>query len=218
MNDDSRRILDTCITMDQFGVDNAADFPGGTPGGDQFAVLSGIANSFQATAGSQMAAIGESAQQFEVKSTNRETMRGQMSAISLISRSMEYAFDGISNKFRMPRNRNDAELLAAARAFVTEAAAYKAEFISYGLSGTFITDLTAAADAFEASLAATASASASRVEATADIEDWVTQVMRARRILDGIVKIKYADDIGKLAAWLSASHIEKAPKKKPPTP
>ena len=34
------------------------------------------------------------------------------------------------------------------------------------------------------------------------------------RILDGIVRIKYVNDVGKLAAWLSASHIEKAPKSK----
>jgi hypothetical protein len=42
--------------------------------------------------------------------------------------------------------------------------------------------------------------------------------MVARRILDGVVKNKYANDVGKLAAWLSASHIEKAPKKSEPTP
>jgi hypothetical protein len=43
--------------------------------------------------------------------------------------------------------------------------------------------------------------------------------MVAQRILDGIVKNKYGNNIGKLAAWLSASHIEKAPKKQtPPTP
>ncbi len=38
--------------------------------------------------------------------------------------------------------------------------------------------------------------------------------MIAKRILDGIVRNKYAADPGKLAAWLSASHVESAPKKK----
>jgi hypothetical protein len=33
-------------------------------------------------------------------------------------------------------------------------------------------------------------------------------------VVGGIVKNKYANDPGKLAAWLSASHVEKAPKKK----
>ena len=35
---------------------------------------------------------------------------------------------------------------------------------------------------------------------------------------DGVVQNKYNNDPGKLAAWLSASHTEKAPKKKAPTP
>lgn len=38
--------------------------------------------------------------------------------------------------------------------------------------------------------------------------------MRARRILDGICRVKYENNRGKLAAWLKAAHIEKAPSKK----
>src|SRR5687767_11710828 len=104
---------------------------------------------------------------------------------------MEYAIDGISDLFKMPRNRNDADLLAGARAFATEAVAYQADFIAYGLPATFIADLTAAADDFEQSISDTAGAGLERTEATADIEDWVTQGMRFRSILNPIVKIKY---------------------------
>jgi hypothetical protein len=61
---------------------------------------------------------------------------------------------------------------------------------------------------------------AEHVEATADTAAKVREGMIIVRILDGIVKNKYANDPGKLAAWISASHVEKAPKKKelPPTP
>jgi len=39
------------------------------------------------------------------------------------------------------------------------------------------------------------------------------------RILGGTVRNKYANDPGKLAAWLSASQVERAPKKEEtPTP
>lgn len=31
---------------------------------------------------------------------------------------------------------------------------------------------------------------------------------------DGALRNKYTNDVGKLAAWVSASHVEKAPKKK----
>ena len=37
--------------------------------------------------------------------------------------------------------------------------------------------------------------------------------------IDDIVRNGYKNDVGKLAAWTSASHVEKAPKKKEtPTP
>jgi hypothetical protein len=57
------------------------------------------------------------------------------------------------------------------------------------------------------------------VSATAETASKLGQMNVAVRILDGIVKNRYANDPGKLAAWISASHVEKAPKKKePPTP
>jgi hypothetical protein len=60
---------------------------------------------------------------------------------------------------------------------------------------------------------------AEHVSATAETSSKLRQINVAVRILDGIVKNKYANNPGKLAAWLSASHVEKAPKKKePPTP
>lgn len=46
----------------------------------------------------------------------------------------------------------------------------------------------------------------------------VRRAIIAVRSLDVIVRNKYANNVGKLAAWLSASHVEKAPKKKEPTP
>lgn len=219
MNDNARTHLDTFISIDAFGDENAADFLPATIGGTNFALLKTIVNMFQGAGGDQMASIGEAAQQVEIKSTRRETMRAIMSKMALLARSMEYAIDGISDLFRMPRNRNDADLLAAARAFAAEAVSHEAQFIAYGMDATFIDDLKAAADNFDASLTSTAGAKTSKVEATAAVEDWVLQGMRARRILDGIVKIKYADNPAKLAAWESAKHIKKAPSApKPPAP
>ena len=51
------------------------------------------------------------------------------------------------------------------------------------------------------------------VEATAEIGESVQRGMVARRILDGVVRNVYKNDTGKTAAWTSASHIEKPPKK-----
>lgn len=110
------------------------------------------------------------------------------------------------------------DFLVEARAFHTESLVYDADFIAYGLPATFRADLSSLADAFEASFSNTASANAEHVAATADTSAKVREGMVIVRILDGIVKNKYANDPGKLAAWISASHVEKAPKKKEPTP
>lgn len=132
---------------------------------------------------------------------------------------MRYAFPGIEEQFAMPKNRTDADILAAARAFEANGNPIKADFAAYGLSGTWFDDMKTAANEFEATFGPAASAQADRAEATAEIQDWVVDGMRDRRVLDGIVKNVFANDPGKMAAWTQASHIERPPKKKtPPTP
>ncbi len=70
--------------------------------------------------------------------------------------------------------------------------------------------------AFEATFPTTAPATAEHVQATADDAAKVPQGMVIVRTLDGIVRNVYSADPGKLAAWISASHVEKAPKKQTP--
>ena len=117
MDDNERRRYEMLVRVRQFGTDNAGDFPGGTIGDTQFTVVGTSVDSVESEAGKQQAGFGEASQQFEVKGTARENLREQMSDIARTARSMEYQFDGISNKFRMPRNRNDADLLNKGRAF-----------------------------------------------------------------------------------------------------
>ena len=75
------------------------------------------------------------------------------------------------------------------------------------------------ANDFEASFSSAATATAEHVSATAETASKLRQMNVSVRILDGIVKNKYANNPGKLASWISASHVEKAPKKKEdPTP
>ena len=133
---------------------------------------------------------------------------------------MEYQFDGISDKFRFRRNSSDASLLAKGRAFHSESGPYEANFIDYDMPADFRTVLNTTCDAFEASFSSTASATAEHVAATAEVISNNRQGMIIVRTLDGVLKNKYANNPGKLAAWISASHVEKAPKTKPkpPTP
>ena len=118
----------------------------------------------------------------------------------------------------MPRSQSDQNLLAAANAFYIDSEKYEAEFQTYGLPATFRADLLAAITAFEDSMSPTGTAIDEQVAATAQIGGAVRRGMIARRILEGVVKNKYADNSQKLAAWTVASHLERAPKAKTTEP
>ena len=211
MNDSEARRLETFIRMRQFGVDNAADFPAGSIGATQFAVIDTVIGEVETLAGNQTAGRGQSMQNTVTKDTARENLREALYEISRTARSMAYQFDGIEAKFRLPRSQSDQNILATGRAFYEESETYEADFRSYGLDAGFRADLLADVEAFENSLDPTGTAIDERVAATAEIGAAIRRGMIARRILEGVVKNKYRNNIGKLAAWLSASHIEKAP-------
>ncbi len=216
MNDSDRRRYEMLVRVKQFGIDNAGDFSGIAT--TKFNLVGTLVDDTESQAAAQQSGFSEAAQQFEVKDTARENLRDLMSDTARTARSMEYEFDGIADKFRFQRNMNDADLLARARAFIIEAAPYNANFKDYGLSNDLVAELTPLADAFEASFSTTASATAEHVAATAETSSKIREGMVAVRVLDGIVQNKYSSDPGKLAAWLSAKHVEKAPKKQTPTP
>lgn len=215
MNDSDGRRVEMFIRVRQFGLDNAADFPSGSVGETQFSVISGVLDLTEQFAGEQAASRGDARQLFEVKDTARENLRQDMYEISRTARSMEYQFAGIAAKFKMPINRSDQNLLAVARAFYTDSAQYDNDFQAYGLDKNFRADLQTAIDTFEQSMNPTGTAIDEQVAATSELSAAIRRGMVARRILEGVVKNKYRNNVGKLAAWLSASHIERAPKKAP---
>lgn len=213
MNDQDRRRFDAFVRIIQFGVESAADFPANSIGKAQFDEIAAVVALLDELAANKAVSFGEARFAFIGKGSARENLRAEMSEIVRTARSMAYKFPGIEAKFRMQRGNNDQQMLAAARAFAVEAAPFNADFIAYGLPPTFIAELQDAIEAFEASLAPAGAAIDAQVAATAEIDSAIRRGMIARRILDGVVKNKYRNNVGKLAAWLSASHIEKAPKK-----
>ena len=209
MDGDERRRVEMFIRVRQFGVDNVADFPAGSIGATQFAAINTVINEVEQFAGDQAASSGDARQLFVNKDTARENLREEMFEISRTARAMIYQFDGIDVKFRMPRSQSDQNLLAAARGFYDDSEKYETDFQAYGLSATFRADLQTAIKAFENSLDPTGTAIDDQIAATANIGEAIRRGMIARRILEGVAKNKYNSNVGKLAAWLSACHIEK---------
>ena len=214
MDDNERRRVEMFIRVRQFGVDNTADFPAGSIGAVQFAAIDTALSQTEQFATDQAASSGDARQLFVNKDTARENLREDLSEIVRTARSMDYQFDGIAAKFKMPRSLSDQNLLATARAFHEESLAYDADFQAYGMDKNFRAELQTAIDAFDNSMNPTGTAIDEQVAATAQIGSAIRQGMIARRILEGVIKNKYRTNVGKLAAWFSASHIERAPKSK----
>lgn len=205
---------DMFIRVVQFIRDNAADFPAGVVAA-QLAVLIAVVDRLQTLLGDQSTGLGEARFEFHDKDTARENLRQMLSEIAETARSMVYQFSGVDLKFRMPRNHNDADLLGKAHAFQTEAAPLDADFQGYGMERSFLADLQRLIDDFEASLGEAGTAIDSHVKATAEIGAEMRKGMVAVRTMDGVIRNKYRRNVGKLAAWLSASHIERVPVENP---
>jgi hypothetical protein len=214
MNTYERSRFNTFVTVNQFGIENAADFPSGSVGQTQFEEIALVIPLIQDFAADQTGGTREAGAGYLSRDTARENLRQAVGDVSRTSRSMEYAHPGISTIFRMPENRTDAGLIAAAKAFAAAFPPYEDAFIAYGLPAEFLADLTAVTTDFEQALSAPAAGMSEQVAATAELGAAIRRGMQALRVLEGVVRNKYRDNVGKLAAWETASHIERAPKPK----
>jgi hypothetical protein len=122
----------------------------------------------------------------------------------------------VAEQFRVPRNQNDQAVLATARAFASAALPLKAEFVKRGMPADFIEDLEADIEAFSEAITRKNEGRESHVTATAAIDDLIEHGMKAVQELDPIMRNTFADDPAKLAGWLSASRVERTPRRNKP--
>lgn len=153
------------------------------------------------------------------KSAARDELRRNLEAISRTARAMALSTPGLEEKFRAPRSISDQKLLTLARAFATDALPLRNEFTRRGMSATFIEDLAADIEDFERAHSAKIRKREERVTATAAIDGVLDRAVNVVRELDAIMRNQFANDPATLAAWLSASHTERAPRRAaPPAP
>lgn len=218
MTANQRRRYEMFLKVRDFFAAHAADFPAGSIAAAIFAPLAGIIDQIAQIAGEQHSTRGTYSQAIEVKGDARDILLVMLRNISDLATALAYEINGLEEKFRMPRNRSDQNLIAAGRAFAADAAAFEDEFVGYGMPATFIADLTAATDAFEQSLIPANVAGQEKSGKTAAIAPLVTEGMNIVRRLTPVVEIKYRNDAANSAAWTFARHVERTlPKPQTPT-
>lgn len=220
MEDNTRRKLNKFEREQAFMADNAGDFPGGTPGAVGAAKHTDIINEMNTLAAQQVSGGGSFSQAIGNQEDLYDKLVATLKKMNRAANGFEDDFPGSDIKYRMPRNRSQANLLATGQAFHDDTdAALEAEFIEWGLPASFLKDLQNLINAIKAEASAADTSEEQKAGATGGLIDAAKRGMKNSGKLDSVVRIKYADNPQKLAAWTVASHLERAPKtEKPPTP
>jgi hypothetical protein len=226
MHDIARRCLDMFIRVREYAVVNPAHFPAESFAAEQLDTVNEVIAGLGQYTGAQAAGLSNVHEGTMSKAAAKAELVRDMQAVNRTARPMSRIYPGIMDKFRMPYNASDQALLAAARAFATNAEPLKAEFIKRGLPENFLEDLQADIAQLEAAIAHMAQSRDTHVEATATIDELIERGMNAVNELEPIMRNTLTNDQPKLAAWLSASHVaskrqsskQKASPATPPAP
>jgi hypothetical protein len=128
----------------------------------------------------------------------------------------------VEDKFPYPRLDNDEQLLQMADVYVTNATPLKTEFIAHELPEDFLEDLAEGKETFQAAMANRLNAVGDHIAAREELDDALAHGVEIVRKLTSLVKVRYANNPGKLAEWMAASHIQRPPRRakaeEPPAP
>ncbi len=225
MNDSENRRHEMFTRVRDFGEAHTADFAANSIGKQLFTDITAIVTELDGHASSQVSGFGSARQGTATRAQARSALRDDLEAINRTARTIP----GTEDKFRLPRGPNDQNLIAAARAFAADAAPLSALFIAHELPADFLDDLNDDILALEQAISAQSSGVGDHVAAGAAIDETIDRGVETVRKLDAVVKNKYTNNPATLAEWTSASHTERAPRRRssqtppaqppaPPTP
>lgn len=212
MQDSESRQMDRGQRVDEFAVMQVASFPAGSRGAELFAAHKAASVLAEKWAAKQAEAHLDWQEATEEKDAAINSLLAEMRLINRTARSMDKQFPGIADQFKMPRG-SDQNVLNYARLYIEVATPMAAEFTGRGLPASFLVDLQARIDAVEAAESHQSQALANKTSATANLAAALRQENDITSQLKAIVRNTFRNDPGTLAAWESASRIEKAPKK-----
>ena len=218
MNDSERRKRETFLRSCGFGDAHASDFADGSLAKQYFAALLAVCGEIDHLAATEINAFGSARSGTDLRQQARDAIIGDLQSLRRTALAMRDEVPGIEAKFRIPYDNNDRTLLSAARAALADATPIKARFLAHELPADFLEDLAADIAALEAAMSDQATGTGNHVSAAAAIDEAIGRGMALLRKLDAIMRNKYANNAAVLAEWTSASHVERAPKRKKQEP
>ena len=219
------RILEMLIRVRQWILSRVAAFPAGSRGHELQQSIDTCIRNMESHSTSQYGHTQAAREKTAQKHAADEALREVVEAISRTARSMSRDMPGMEERFRLPPGKDGQTWLSTARDFAAAAAPSAEEFVRRSMPPDFIDDLKARILAVEKAKKDQAEEWDGRVASTANVREAAEQGLEDVRELDAIVRNVYADNEAELAAWESASHVERAPRRAeedeptaPPTP
>jgi hypothetical protein len=220
MNDTALRYLNMGRRVTDFAGSKASSFPANSRASQLITSITAAVTALETQSAKQDAADLDGRQATDEKDAARDALVNLLRPINQTARGMEKLFPGIGVRFKMPRG-SDQNVINRARAFIEEATPIATEFANRGLPANFLTTLAPAITQMVTTIDRQNTALGAQTAATAALEAAQQQLIDAVREFSPIVRNIFHDDPASIAAWESASHVEKAPKKKktaPPPP
>ena len=212
MQDTTLRYLNMGRRVTDFNETYATSFPAGSRGSQLITVINTAVETLERQGARQDAADLDGQQATDEKNAALAALVNLLRPINQTARGMEKLFPGIGGRFRMPRG-SDQNFINRARAYIEEATPLAAEFTSRGLPADFTETLDAAVTRVESAIDRQNAALGAQTTASAAVKAAQQQLVDAVREFSPIVRNTLRDDPAALAAWESASHVERAPRR-----
>ncbi|MGL4401549.1 MAG: hypothetical protein ACRCXD_16930 [Luteolibacter sp.] len=159
---------------------------------------------------------GSFAEETEKQRALREDLEDELEDINASADSIasETGNPSIMERFRMPDGNGDTRLIAKARAFATAICelSLNDEFEAHGHGADTAADLEQLATALEGSEGQQGTALGQRAGATATIPETIRTGTAAIKTLNAIFRRVYKKNAEVLAAWETASHVQRSPR------
>jgi hypothetical protein len=215
MDNRETRRYDAFQRIKTFGTDNAADFAPTSTATANFAAITTV------VAGLDSAKAGQKPGKNTSKEVLVDDMRLDIQNITRTASAIALEQPGFADSFRPPVNDNEGALLTTTDKFLQQFAAQPAlvaKFVAHEMNAGFVTHLQADRAAITTAQKQQETTREGGVGSTATVGSLIAQGMKALTTLDAIMHNKYGSNPDKMAAWLTAAHIERDAKRAKQTP
>jgi len=217
MNDKQRRRFERLAHAANFGETVSASFPETSKGGQALARLTAAVAEAETHATTRATKQRAHQQSTTNRKDARLAVQTQVAAISDTVEAIGLDHPDVRDSFhRPPASSSDQKLLSTARSFAAAALPLKARFIEYDLPADFLERLNESITEFESAIDEQTTGANARLAAGVALEETLKRGEQELEKLDAAVRNKFRDDAAKLAAWESARHMERAPRRKKP--